>query len=90
LLAANGANGTIRLWNVTDPTHPAPLTTLPGNPNNLNTVAFSPDSRTLAIPGAGQTIQLWDLTFPASLPHGAVHSVSVDIPNPARIRAAGS
>ena len=64
-LAGVDLTGTIRLWDVTDPAHPVlrgrPLT----NPNGtLYSVAFSPDSRTLAV-ATDASIRRWDLTDPA-------------------------
>jgi len=67
LLAAAGADGTLRLWNVAVPGHPAPLAT-PVRANGqdpLYTAAFSPDGKTLAAAGAGHVVQLWNVADPA-------------------------
>ena len=63
-LAAAGGDGTIQLWNVTDPAHATqigqPLTGPIGG--GVDSVVFSPNGRTLAA-GSGYdgTIRLWDL-----------------------------
>ena len=65
VLADGDADGTIRLWNVTDPGHPVqiggPLT---GNTGGAYSVAFSPDGRTLASGNGDGTIRLWDVADP--------------------------
>jgi len=58
-LLASGSAGTVVLWDVTDPAHPAQRATLTGG-----AVAFSPDGRLLACAG-GKTVTLWDVTDPA-------------------------
>jgi WD40 repeat protein len=67
-LASGGDDGTVRLWNVTDPAHPRPL----GRPlptsssgNAVDAVAFSPDGHTLASGNLDGTVLLWDVTDPA-------------------------
>jgi WD40 repeat protein/transcriptional regulator with XRE-family HTH domain len=67
LLAASGADGTLRLWNVAVPGHPVPLAAIvpadSGDP--LYTTAFSPDGKILAAAGAGRVVRLWDVADPA-------------------------
>ncbi|MFD3585955.1 hypothetical protein [Streptomyces sp. NPDC058683] len=71
LLACGGSDGTIRLWRVTDPRHPAAVGKVPapiteaGTRGSVQSVAFSPNSRTLAAAGTDGTAHLWDVTNPA-------------------------
>ena len=56
----------MRLWNVTDPAHPAALgQPLTGHTDAVVAVAFSPDGHTLATGSADQTVRLWNVTDPA-------------------------
>jgi WD domain, G-beta repeat len=65
-LATGSRDQTVRLWNVTDPAHPALLgQPLTGHPDWVNEVAFSPDGRTLASGSGDQTVRLWNVTDPA-------------------------
>ncbi|MBW0012962.1 protein kinase, partial [Mycobacterium sp.] len=65
-LASGSADGTIQLWNVTDPAHPGPLgQPLQGHGASVASVAFAPDGRTLASGSDDGTIRLWNLTDPA-------------------------
>ncbi|MGH3900738.1 MAG: hypothetical protein ACRDTA_21335 [Pseudonocardiaceae bacterium] len=56
-----------RLWNVTDPQQPTPYGPALTNPDSFaGTLAFTPDSRTLAAGHGGSgTLQLWNVTDPA-------------------------
>jgi WD40 repeat protein len=67
LLAAAGADGTLRLWNVATPGHPSLAGTLSGRNvrEPLYVAAFSPDGKVLAAAGAGQVVRLWDVSDPA-------------------------
>ena len=61
-LASGSADRTIRLWNVTDPSH-APLgQPLTGHTGTVFSVAFSPDGLILASGSADQTVRLWNVT----------------------------
>jgi WD40 repeat protein len=65
-LASADGDHTVRLWNLTDPAHPAPLgQPLHSHTNAVHSVAFSPDGHTLASGSADATVRLWDLTDPA-------------------------
>ena len=62
ILATGSADRTVRLWNVTDPTHPTPLgQSLTGHTNWVNAVVFSPDGHTLASGSDDKTVRLWGL-----------------------------
>ena len=67
-ILATDSGGTVQLWNVTNPTHPAPLRQpLTGPTNAVEAVAFSPVSThtggsVLAIGSADGTVQLWNVT----------------------------
>ena len=57
---------TVRLWDLTDPAHPAPLgQPLTGHTDAVFSVAFSPDGHTLASGSGDHTVRLWNLTDPA-------------------------
>ncbi|MEV6521647.1 WD40 repeat domain-containing protein [Longispora sp. NPDC051575] len=57
----------VQLWNIADPRAPTPFGPPLANPDRFSgSLAFSPDSRTLAVShGASGTIRLWDTTDPA-------------------------
>ncbi len=64
-LASGSADQTVRLWSVTDPTHPTFLTPpLTGYTNYVNAVAFSPDGHALATGIGDHTVRLWNVTDP--------------------------
>jgi len=67
LLAAAGADGTLRLWDVASPGHPSLVDKLVAADVNepLYVTAFSPDGKILAAAGAGQVVNLWDVSDPA-------------------------
>jgi len=65
-LASVNYGGTIRLWDVADPTHPRPLgRPLTGGTGPVETLAFSPDGHMLASSDDDGTVRLWDVTDPA-------------------------
>ena len=64
-LATASQDGTIRLWNVTDPVHPTALgQPLTGHNGPVYAMAFSPDGKTLAAGSPGSLIRLWNVTDP--------------------------
>ncbi|MFE0874245.1 WD40 repeat domain-containing protein [Streptomyces smyrnaeus] len=67
LLVATGEGGAIRLWNVRDRERPRAVgrTLVSHGEENITSVAFAPDGRTLATTGDDGTVRLWDLSDPA-------------------------
>ena len=53
----------IWLWNVTDPRHATAVGALTGHTGPILSVAFTPDSHTLASSGQDNVIRLWDLNL---------------------------
>jgi len=65
LLAAGADDGSVRLFDVTDPAHPRQLTVAhgAGDADPIYTVAFAPDGRTIAAASVNtDSVQLWALT----------------------------
>jgi WD40 repeat protein len=76
-LVAGYLNGTIVLWNVSDPAHPVQLSNFPGHPDVVHSLAFSPDGKRLASGSRDHTISLWDVsdpTHPTKLSSASKHS----------------
>lgn len=85
VLASASADGTVRLWDITDPARPRqlgpPLTRLT---SAVYQVTFSPDGRLLAASGADGKVRLWNVTDPGrprllavlSGPTGIVYDVA--------------
>ncbi|MFD5536777.1 WD40 repeat domain-containing protein [Streptomyces sp. NPDC127079] len=64
-LATAGADGTVRLWDVTDSARPKALgTPLRDHIGWVYWLAFSPDGRTLAAAGRDRAVRLWNVTDP--------------------------
>nr|WP_261326261.1 TIR domain-containing protein [Modestobacter marinus] len=67
ILASAGFDGTVRLWNLTDPAAPTPLgAPLTGHGSQVMSVAFAPDGHILASAGIDGTVRLWNLADPAA------------------------
>ena len=72
LLAAGSADGRVRLWDVADPSRPRPVgrpLRVPGAAGAVayvESVAFSPDGRTLAAGTSVKTVWLWNVSRPAA------------------------
>ena len=61
MLASGGADGTVRLWDVTDPAHPGPIgQPLTGSAAAVGSVAFGPE-HTLASGSLDGATRLWNL-----------------------------
>lgn len=73
--AVGGANGSVTLWDLTDPARPTPSAFMTGLFGRVNAVAYRSDGRVLAAAG-GQGLMLWTVTDPrhpvmvASIPPG--------------------
>ncbi|HEX4725957.1 MAG TPA: helix-turn-helix domain-containing protein [Pseudonocardiaceae bacterium] len=77
ILALGHADGTIALWNASDPSHPVLLATLAAS-DAVRSLAFAPHALVLVSGDAGGTARLWDLSA-AALPGTilATHAAAV-------------
>jgi WD40 repeat protein len=65
ILATASYDRTVRLWDVSDPSHPEQLgKPLTGHTSWVSSAVFSPDGHTLASAGDDGTVRLWDVTDP--------------------------
>jgi len=66
MIAVGGRDGTIQLWDITNPARPSPVgTQLNAHTLLVESMAFSPDGRTLATGSDDNTVRLWDVTAPS-------------------------
>ncbi|MCP2196875.1 WD40 repeat [Lentzea flava] len=66
-LAASDQNGTIGLWNVTDPANPVKTGSFSvPKTDTVWQIEFSQDDRTLVIANGSRELQLWDVRNPAA------------------------
>ena len=79
LLAVAAADGTLRLWNVSLPGHPALIATVAelGRQDPPYAAAFSPGGQVLAAAGADGAVRLWSVADPR-------HPVQLGARSPAR------
>ncbi|EFC78697.1 WD-40 repeat protein [Parafrankia sp. EUN1f] len=63
LLATGSSDGTVRLWDISDPTT-IRLVSINGETGQAATVAFGPDGRLLATGSSDGTVRLWDISDP--------------------------
>jgi len=66
LLASGSDDGTLRLWNITDPARPRQLVMIPDAHTYVFSVAFSPSGHVLAAASADDKVRLWNVTDPAA------------------------
>ncbi|WP_051767042.1 nSTAND1 domain-containing NTPase [Saccharothrix syringae] len=98
VIAAGGADTTVRIWRLTDRPSLEPADTPLGDPEGIvYSLAFDPSGTLLAAAGADRVVRLWDVTdpdHPASLgeplsgPTNTVYSVAFSPDG--RVLAAGS
>ncbi|MEV4345187.1 TIR domain-containing protein [Actinoplanes sp. NPDC049596] len=62
LVTAGDRDPALTMWNVAGPAAPARLATLTGHSDSVESIAFTPDGRTLASGGLDRTTLLWDVT----------------------------
>jgi len=65
LLAASKPNGTIDIWNASQPAHPALVTRFPGPGSGVGSLSFSPDGSLLGALDDNATAWVWNLASAA-------------------------
>jgi WD40 repeat protein len=66
VLASGAGDGAVRLWNVANPAHPAPLgPALVVGTGAVESVAFSPNGQVLASGAGDGAVRLWNVADPA-------------------------
>jgi WD40 repeat protein/transcriptional regulator with XRE-family HTH domain len=66
ILASASDDGTVRLWDITDPAKPVLVSMIRASADAVFSVAFGPDGRLLAASGADQKVRLWNVANPAA------------------------
>jgi len=61
ILAEGGVEGSIRLWDMRDPSKPSQLEKLTGHTNTVHGLEFTPDGGTLVSGSGDKTVLLWDM-----------------------------
>ncbi|MCP9952650.1 hypothetical protein LUX33_32270 [Actinomadura madurae] len=65
VLATAGDDRTIRLWDVTAVHRPAVLATVPGQPEDVESLVVSPDGTTLVSGNYDGSVRFWDISVPS-------------------------
>jgi WD40 repeat protein/transcriptional regulator with XRE-family HTH domain len=65
ILASAGDDGTVRLWDITDPARPRPLAVIHDSATYVFSVAFSRGGHLLAAASADDLVRLWNVSNPA-------------------------
>ncbi|WP_159049475.1 WD40 repeat domain-containing protein [Streptomyces sp. NRRL WC-3618] len=78
-LAGGDDDGTVRLWDVSDPSRRTSLGSLETQAGRINRLAVSPDGRTLAAAAQDGALRLWDIAEPTQpMPLGTPLHPSAD------------